>query len=114
MVDYSLVRPDCPLISFFFARLCSLLEVIGRKRPRVGLFVEKTCPYRSVLLLLFPLVYCLLGIAQSLIMFGKGGVRSSELEMVLSLSEDRGALEVTFPSSLHKAWSISCALKGKD
>lgn len=41
MVDYSLVRSDCPKVSFFFARLCGLLEVVGRKHPRVGLFIEK-------------------------------------------------------------------------
>ena len=54
MVDYSLVRLDCPSVSFFFTRLCSLLEAVGRRRPRVGLFIEKTCPYRFVLFFLFP------------------------------------------------------------
>ena len=41
MVDYFAVRSNCPLVSFFFARLCGLLEVVGRKHPRVGLFIEK-------------------------------------------------------------------------
>ena len=47
MVDYSLVRSDCPLVSFFFTRLCGLLEVVGRKRPRVvltGLFYFSCFP----------------------------------------------------------------------
>ena len=54
MVDYSLIRLDFPSVSFFFARLCSLLEAVGRKCPKVGLFVEKNCPYRSILLFMFP------------------------------------------------------------
>ena len=81
MVDYSLVRSDFPLVSFFFARLCSLFEVVGRKRTRVGLFVGKNCPYRYVLLFLFPLVYRSIGIAQSLIISREGEVRSSELKV---------------------------------
>ena len=80
MVDYSLVRLDCSLVSFFFAHLCGLLEVVGRKRPRIGLFIEKNCPYRFVLLFLFLLVYRSVGIAQSLIMTGEGEVRSSECQ----------------------------------
>ena len=54
MVDYSLVRSDFPSVSFFFAHLCSLLKVVGRKHPRVGPFVEKNYPYMSVFLFLFP------------------------------------------------------------
>ena len=41
MIDYSLVSLDFPSIYFFFAHLCGLLEVVGRKHPRVGLFIEK-------------------------------------------------------------------------
>ena len=44
----------------------------------------------------------------------EGEVRSSKLETGLSSSEDRGALEVTSPSTSHKAWGIHCALKVKD
>ena len=54
MVDYSLVRSDCPSVSFFFAHLCSLLKVVGGKRPRVRLFIEKNCLYMFFLLFLFP------------------------------------------------------------
>ena len=68
MVDFSLVRLDCPS---FFARLCGLLESIGRKRPKVGLFVGRDCPYRFILLFLFPLVHRLVGISQTLTMFGE-------------------------------------------
>lgn len=114
MVDYSLVRLDFPLVSFFFARLCGLLEVVGKKHPRVGLFIEKHCPYRFVLLFLFPLVYRSVGIAQSLIMSREDEVRSSELETGLSLSKDHRVLEVTSSSSPHKAWGICCSLRGKD
>ena len=57
---FSLVRLDYPS---FFARFCSLLESIGRKRPKVGLFVGRDCPYRFILLFLFPLVHRSVGIA---------------------------------------------------
>ena len=63
MVDYSLVRQDCASISLFFARLCSLLEFIGRRCPRVGLFIGRNFPFRIVLLFLFPLVHRSIGIA---------------------------------------------------
>ena len=63
MVDYSLVWWDCPSVSFFFARLCGVLGIVGRQRPKVGFFVKKSCPYRSVLLFLFPLVHRSVGIA---------------------------------------------------
>ena len=114
MADYSSVRLDCPSVSFFFSHLCFLLKVIGRKHPRVGFFIERNCPYRLVLLFLFPLVYHSVGIAQSFTMSGGGEVRSSKLEMNLSSSEDRGVLEVTSPSTPHKAWGICCSLKEKD
>lgn len=41
-------------------------------------------------------------------------VRSSELETGLSSSKDHGALEVTSPSTPHKAWGICFSLKEKD
>lgn len=66
------------------------------------------------MLFLFPLVHRLVGIAQSLIMSGEDKVRSSELDMGLSSSEDYRALEVTSSSTPHKAWGICCSLRGKD
>ena len=87
MVDFSLVRTSCPYISFFLAHQCGLLQSVGRKCPGVGLFVRRHCPYRFVLPFLFPLVYRSVRIAQTSIMFGKE-IRSSELEMGLSLSKD--------------------------
>ena len=57
MVDYAVVRSDCPSVSFFFVQLCSLLEAVGRLRPKVGLFVGRNCPFKFVLHLLFPLVH---------------------------------------------------------
>ena len=76
MVDHSLVWSDCPSISFFFARLCGLLESVGRKRPRVGSFVGRDCSYTSVLPFLFPLIHHSVGVAQTLIIPGEE-VRSS-------------------------------------
>ena len=105
---------DFPSVSFFFARLCGLLGIVGRKCHKVRLFAGKSCPYRSILLFLFPLVHCSIGIAQFLIMSGEGEVRSSELKTGLSSSEDQGVLEVTSPSTPHKAWGICCYLKEKD
>ena len=69
-----MVRSNFPSISFFFARLCSLLEAVGRRCPKVGLFMGRNCPFRS-----------------------------SELETGLSSSKDRWALEVTSPSTHYKA-----------
>ena len=43
-----------------------------------------------------------------------GEVRSSELEMGLSSSDDCEVPEVTSPSTSFKAWNILCALSGKD
>ena len=54
MVDYFLVRSDCPYVSFFFARLCGLLESIGRKHPQVGCFVGSNCPFRGRFSFPFP------------------------------------------------------------
>ena len=47
-------------------------------------------------------------------MSGESEVRSSELETGLSSSEDHGALDVTSPSTPHKAWDICCFLREKD
>ena len=98
----TMVRLDCPLISFFFARLGGLLG-IGRQCPKVGLFVGRDCPFRFDLCFLFPLGHCSMGIGQSLIIFGEGEVRSSELETGLSLFEDHRALEVTSSTTPYKA-----------
>ena len=57
MVDYSLVSSDCPSVSFFFTRLCGLLKIVGRKQPKVRLFVGRNYPFRFVLCFLFPLVH---------------------------------------------------------
>ena len=88
MVDYSVVRSDCPSISFFFARLSSLLEVIGSQHPKVGLFVGGDCSFKFFFHFLFPLVHRSVWFAQPLIMSRKGEVRSSELKTSLSSFED--------------------------
>ena len=113
MVDYSLVWSNCPFVSFFSTRLFGLLKSIGRKRPRVGFFMGQDCPYRSVLLFLFPLIPHSVGVAQTLIIFGEE-VRSSKLEIGLPSSKEYVALEVTSPSTPHKAWGIHCSLREKD
>ncbi|KAK9988717.1 hypothetical protein SO802_028956 [Lithocarpus litseifolius] len=100
MVDYSLVRLDCPSVSFFFARLCGLLESVGRSRPQVRRFIGRDYPFRLALVFLFSLVHCLICIAQTLSMSEEKEVTSSELEMGLSLSEDRKALEADFIAGL--------------
>ena len=100
MVDYSV---DCPSISFLFAHLSGLLEVVGRQGPEVGLFVGRSCSFRFALHFLFPLVHHSVGIARHLMMSGEGEVRFSELETGLSSSEDCRAFEVTSPSTFYKA-----------
>ena len=113
MVDYSLVRLDCPSMSFFFVRLCGLLQFACRKCPLVGFFVGTNCPFKFLLLFLFLLVYHSIGFAQTLIMFGKEEVRTSELEMGLSSFEDCGVPEVSSPFIPFKAWCIRCTLREK-
>lgn len=60
MVDYSVVMSDYPSISFFFARLSSLLEVIGRQRSEARLFVGRDCSFKFVLRFLFFLWFIVL------------------------------------------------------
>ena len=68
--------------------------------------------FRSfVLSSLFPLVSHSTKVARSLKM---SEVRSSDLEIGLSSFDDRVISEATSPSTLYKAWTISCSLMGKD
>ena len=79
MVDYSFVRVDCPSISFLFARLGCLLEIVEEECLKgVSLFMGEDYLYRFVLSSLFPLASCSAKVARSLRMSGE--VRSSELE----------------------------------
>ena len=79
MVDYTFVKVDCPSISFLFARLGCLLEIVEKECPKgVSLFVGEDNPYRSDLSSLFPLVSCSARVARFLKMFGE--VRSSKME----------------------------------
>jgi len=55
-----------------------------------------------------------MGIAQTLTMSGEREVNCSELKTGLFSSKDRGALEVTSPSTPYKVWGIRCALREKD
>ena len=103
-VDYFAVRVDCPLVAFFFAYLGCLLESVEREcLKRISFFVGEDCPYTFVLSSLFPLVSYFIEIVRLLKMFE---VRSSDLEMGLSSSDDRVILEATSISTPYKAWNI--------
>ena len=112
IVDYFAVRADCPLIALLFAHLGSLLESIEREHlERVSSFIGEDCLYTFVLSSLFPLVSHSAKVARSLRM---SEVRSSDLEMRLSSSDDRVVSRATFVSTPYKAWNISCSLIVKD
>ena len=70
------------------------------------------CRQKFSLSSLVPLVSHSARVAKSLKMFGE--VRSSELEMGLSSSDDRMIPEVTSPSTPYKAWNNPCALLEND
>ena len=77
MVDYSFFRVDYPSISFLFACLGCLLEIVeGKCLKEVSLFVGEDCPYRFILSSLFPLVSCSTRVARSLKMSGGLGLVS--------------------------------------
>ena len=79
MVDYSFVRADCLSISFLFACLGCLLEIVeGERLKGVSLFMGENYLYRFVLSSLFPSVFYFARVARFLKMSGE--VRSSELE----------------------------------
>ena len=102
MVDYSFVRVDCPSISFPFAHLGCLLEIVeGECLKGVSLFMGEDCPYRFGLSSLFLLASCSARVARSLKMFGE--VMSSELETGLSSSDNCEIPKVTSPSTPYKA-----------
>nr|POF27201.1 hypothetical protein CFP56_08571 [Quercus suber] len=112
MVDYFAIKADCPSIAFFFAHLGSLLEFVeGECLEGISSFVGKDYPYTSVLSSLFPLVSHSTEVARLLRM---SKVRSSDLEMGLSLSDDRVVSGATYVSTPYKAWNISCSLSEKD
>ena len=65
-----MVRSDFPSISIFFVHLCSLLEAVGSRCPKVELFVGRNSPFRFALCSLFPLVHHFVGFAPSYV--GRG------------------------------------------
>ena len=112
MIDYSAIRVDCSSIAFFFAHLGSLLESVDREHlERASSFVGEDCSYTFVLSSLFPLVSHFAEVARLLRM---SKVRSSDLEMGLSSSDDRVVSEAISVSTPYKAWNISCSLTRKD
>ena len=112
MVDYSIVKVDCPSIAFFFTHLGSLLESIeGERLERVSSFIGKDCLYTLVLSSLFPLASHSAKVARLLRM---SKVRSSDLEMRLSSSDNRVVSKATSISTHYKAWNISCSLTRRD
>ena len=101
MANYFTIRVECPSIAFLFARLGYLLKSVeGECLKWVNLFVGEDWPYKFVLSSLFPLVSHSAKVARSLKM---SEVRSSDLEMGLSLSDDRVISEATSPSTPYKA-----------
>jgi len=101
MVDYSAIRTDCPSITFFFAHIGSLLESIeGKHLKGISSFTRKDCPYTSILSSLFPLVSHSAEVARLLRM---SEVRSSDLEIGLSSSDDHVVSKATSVSTLYKA-----------
>ena len=99
-------------MSFLFTRLGCLLEAVEEECLKwVSLYVGEDYPHKFVLSSLFPLVSHFARVARSLKMSGK--VRSSELEIGLSSSDDCVIPEVTFPSTPYKAWNIPSALLEK-
>ena len=101
MVDYFVVRVNCPSIAFFFTYLGSLLESVeGAFLERISFFVGEDCPYTFVLSSLFPLVSHSTRIARSLKM---SKVRSSDLETRLFSFDDHVVLEATSVSTPYKA-----------
>ena len=112
MVDYSAIRVDCPSIAFLFAHLGCLLESVeGECLEWASLFIGEDCPYKFLLSSLFPLASHFAKVARLLKM---SEVRSSDLEMRLSSSNDHVISEATFPSTPYKAWNSSCSLTRKD
>ena len=101
MVDYFAVRVNCPSIAFFFTHLGSLLEFVeGECLERISFFVGEDYPYTTILSSLFPLVSHSAKVARSLKM---SKVRYSDLEMRLSLSNDRVVSYSTSVSIPYKA-----------
>ena len=87
MVGFDFLSQECPLVSFFFARLGVFLEYSSGRHPQVGLFVSRCSTLRPVLFTLYPLIH------QSLVRYHSeknpvkyraDNVRSSELETGLS------------------------------
>ena len=109
MVDYSAVRVNFPSIAFFFAHLGSLLKSI--EGECLDFFAGEDCLYTSVLSSFFPPVSHSARVARSLKM---SEVRSSDLEMGLSSSNDRVVSEAISVSTPYTALNISCSFMGKD
>ena len=100
------------MVAFFFAHLGCLLEFVeGECLERISFFVGEDCSYTFVISSLFPLVSHFAWVARLLKM---SEVRSSDLEMGLSSSDDRMVSKATSVSTPYKAWNILCSLTRKD
>lgn len=113
MVGFEFVSQECPLISFFFARLGVFLEYSTSCCPQVGLFVPHSSALKPILLFLYPLIW------QSLIKYHSemdnieyraDDVRSSELETGLSSSAETLSKIVDTAVSQLPSSSSSCPL----
>ena len=109
VVDYFAVKVGCPLIAFLFASLSCLLESIEEECLKwVSLFIRDDCPHKFVLSSLFPLVSHSAKVARLLKM---SEVRSSDLEMGLSSSDDHVIPEAASPSTLTKLGQFHVPLR---
>lgn len=110
MVGFFAIRVDSPSVSFFFARLSVFLESLGGQHPQVGLFMSRDCALRLVLLKVHPLIchsliqYHLVSEMVEEMVMGVG-IRSSELNMGLSSSDNPMGMEVD--TTMSKPFSSS-------
>lgn len=105
MVDYSEVRNLSPSIYFFLARLGASLESSGGHCPQVEFFASRDSVLRSILTNLYPFVTSILELVQYLREMSVeervgSKIRSSELEMGLSSSDNSVEVEVDTTSSV--------------
>ena len=89
------IRQQAPFVSFFFARLGVFLEHSSGKCPQVRLFLPRSyAALRPFLVTLYPLIrHSLIKHHLEMVVIEEGDskLRSSELEIGLSSSEDCGA-----------------------
>ena len=87
IVGFEHLSQECPLVSFFFARLGVFLEHSSSWCPQLGLFVSRSFAIRPILFTFYPLIRQSLVryyLEMDLVKYRVYDVRSSELETGLS------------------------------